>query len=103
MENARTSIPEEIIFNRLTIASKLSGLLLLAHYSFLFTSLFTFSSFPYTYIQIQLSPSSVLNPFQLDVAQWQHFVVGMGVQVFSSSRSEGLKQSYSLVDLVYSV
>ena len=50
--NARTSIPEGIIFNRLTIASRFSGLLLLAHYSLLFTSLFTFSSFPYTYIQI---------------------------------------------------
>ena len=104
MENTRTSIPEEIIFNRLTIASKLSGLLLQAHYSFLFTSLFTFSFFPYTYIQIQLSSSSVLNPFQLDVAQWQHIFLGGGVTCFfSSGRTQGVKQSYSLVHLVYLV
>ena len=94
MENTRTSIPEEIIFNRLTIASKLSGLLLLAHCSFLFTSLFTFSSFDtHIYIQVHLSSSSVLNPFQLDVAQQQHFVVrGGGTCFFQVAGRKGLSK-----------
>ena len=66
--NARTSIPEGIIFNRLTIASKFSGLLLLAHYSFLFTSLFTFFTFPYTYTYIYRY--SYLLPLFLTLSSW---------------------------------